>query len=50
MTLLVGRPAWTTLVPARRAESADVDFRLLTAIAASVAFWVLVALTVYALI
>jgi hypothetical protein len=50
MTLPVGRPAWPTLVPARRRESADINFGLLTATAASVAFWVLVALIVYALI
>jgi ABC-type uncharacterized transport system permease subunit len=45
----VGRPDWGTFVPASRPESADFNFGLLAALAACVAFWVLVALTVYSL-
>ena len=47
----VGRPGWGTFVPARgRPESADFNFGLLAALAACVAFWVSVALTLYWLI
>ena len=46
----VGRPDWGTFVPASRPESADFNFGLLAALAACVAFWVLVALTMYSLI
>jgi ABC-type uncharacterized transport system permease subunit len=45
-----GSPDWGTFVPAGRPESADFNFGLLAALAACVAFWVLVALTVYWLI
>ena len=47
----VGRSGWGTFVPAPgRPESADFNFGLLAALAACVAFWVLVALTVYWLV
>jgi hypothetical protein len=39
-----------TVVPAGRPESGDFNFVLLGAVAAGVAFWVLLALTVYWLI
>ena len=45
----VGRPDWDTFVPASRHESAGFNFGLLAALAGCVAFWVLVALTVYSL-
>ena len=45
----VGRPEWGTVLPASRPESADFNFGLLAALVACVAFWVLVALTVYSL-
>jgi hypothetical protein len=44
----VGRPDWATFVHGH--ESADFNFGLLAAFVACVAFWVLVALTVYSLI
>jgi ABC-type uncharacterized transport system permease subunit len=46
----VGRPDRGTFVPASRHESADFNVGLLAALAACVAFWVLVALTLYPLI
>ena len=46
----VDRPERATFVPAGRPESADFNFGLVAALAACVAFWVLVALTVYSLI
>ena len=46
----VGRPDWGTVVPAGRSKSADFNFGLLAALAACVAFWVLVAVSVYVLI
>ena len=46
----VGRPDWGTFVPSGRRESAGFNFGLLAALAGCVAFWVLVALTVYSLI
>jgi hypothetical protein len=46
----IGRPDRGIFVPAGRPESADFNFGLLAALAACVAFWVLVALTVYWLI
>jgi hypothetical protein len=46
----VDRPDRGTFVPTGRAESADFNFGLLAALAACVAFWVSVALTVYSLI
>ena len=50
-TALSGRSRdWGTIVTARRSESADFNFELLAALAACVAFWVLVALTVYWLV
>ena len=45
----VGRPDGSTFVPVSRHESADFNFGLLAAVAACVAFWVMVALTVYSL-
>jgi hypothetical protein len=39
-----------TAVPAGRPESADFNFGLLAALAACVAFWIVVALSVYWLI
>ena len=46
----VDRPDWGTFVPASRHESADFNSGLVAALAACVAFWILVALTVYSLI
>jgi hypothetical protein len=46
----VGRPDWGTILSARRSEAADFNFGLLAALAACVAFWVVVALTAYLLI
>jgi hypothetical protein len=46
----VARPDWGSFVPAARPESADFNFGLLAALAACVAFWLSVALTVYWLI
>ena len=46
----VDRPERAAFVPASRHESADFNFGLVAALAACVAFWVLVALTVYSLI
>ena len=43
-----GRPEWAS--PSGRAELANFNLGLLAALAACVAFWVLVALTVYWLI
>lgn len=45
----VGRPDWGTVVPADRPESADFNVGLLAALAACVAFWVLIALAVCSL-
>ena len=42
-----GRLDRGTIVPAGRPESGDFNFALLAALAACVAFWVVVALTVY---
>ena len=50
MAVPVDRPEWDTFVPAGRPELVDFNFGLLAALAACVAFWVLVALTVYSLI
>ena len=44
------RPDWGTFVPPARPQSADTNFVLLAVLAACVAFWVLVGLTVYWLI
>ena len=44
------RPQWGTYVPPARPQSADINFVLLAVLAACVAFWVLVGLTVYWLI
>ncbi len=46
----IGRPGWASFVPAARSQPVDFNFGLLAAVAACVAFWVFVALTVYALI
>ena len=46
----VGRPDWGSVVPVSRPASADFNVGLLAALVACVAFWVLVALTVYSLI
>jgi hypothetical protein len=46
----VGRPEWGTSVSGSRSTSADFNFGLLAALVACVAFWLLVALTVYSLI
>jgi ABC-type uncharacterized transport system permease subunit len=46
----VGRPDRGNFVPASGPESADFNFGLLAALAACVAFWVLVALTLFSLI
>jgi hypothetical protein len=46
----VDRPNWATFVPHARPESADFNFALVAALAACLAFWVLVGLTVYWLI
>ena len=46
----VGRPDWGAFAPVSRHESADFNFGLLAALVTCVAFWVMVALTVYSLI
>ena len=45
----VGRPDWRT-DPATRRESAEFNLGLVIAVAAFVAFWLLVALSLYSLI
>ena len=44
------RSDWGTVVSPARPESADINFALLVTLAACVAFWVSVALTLYWLI
>ncbi len=46
----VGTPDWGTRVARDRRESAGFNFGLLAVLAACVAFWILVALTVYWLV
>ncbi len=48
--ITVGTRDWGTRAAPARRESAGVNFGLLAALAACVAFWVMVALTVYWLI